>query len=86
MSRTSSVDGSISSKRSPRNVDRIPGLAYFAYATEILGEIHGTVTLTYLQACILAGLYKGQLVRVMESWKWIYEACLTWLLLIKGEV
>ncbi|KAI9718143.1 MAG: hypothetical protein M1828_006841 [Chrysothrix sp. TS-e1954] len=86
MSRTSSEAGNPGPRRALRNIDRIPGLAYFAYATEILGEINGTMSLVYVQSCILAGLYKGQLARVMESWKWIYEACMNWLLLVKGEV
>ncbi|KAI9753975.1 MAG: hypothetical protein M4579_004905 [Chaenotheca gracillima] len=57
-----------------RNIDVIPGLAYYAYATDILGNLHGGHDLPHVQAGILAGLYAGQLGRVMESWSWIHWA------------
>jgi len=57
-----------------RNLDVIPGLDYFAYATDILGGHMGGTTLRHIQAWILAGLYHGQLGRVMESYAYIKEA------------
>ena len=58
-----------------RNVDIIPGLAYFAYATDILGNQHGGMELAHVQANLLAGLYMGQLACAFESWSWIRTAC-----------
>ncbi|KAI9865722.1 MAG: hypothetical protein M1813_002180 [Trichoglossum hirsutum] len=61
----------------PRNVDVVPGLAYYALATEILGPLMGGNDLPHVQAGLLAGLYCGQLGRVLESWKWINWACVS---------
>ncbi|KAI4196114.1 MAG: hypothetical protein LQ350_006750 [Teloschistes chrysophthalmus] len=47
----------------PRNVDVIPGLAYYAKATDILGNLFGLNDLTQVQAHLLAGLFAGQLAR-----------------------
>lgn len=58
-----------------KNVDVIPGLAYFAYATDILGNQHGGLDLPHVQAHLLAGLYMGQLACAFESWSWIRTAC-----------
>lgn len=58
-----------------RNVDVIPGLAYYAHATDILGNCHGGNDLAHVQANLLAGLYAGQLARTFESWSWIHTAC-----------
>lgn len=58
-----------------RNVDVIPGLAYYAQATDILGNCHGGNDLSHVQANLLAGLYAGQLARTFESWSWIHTAC-----------
>ena len=52
------------------NLDRIPGLAYYAKATEILGEHCDGNDLVHAQMFLLAGLYKGQLARVKESMNW----------------
>ncbi|KAI9817330.1 MAG: hypothetical protein M1826_001645, partial [Phylliscum demangeonii] len=62
-------------RSAPINADVVPGLAYYAYATAILGELHGGNELIHVQAGLLAGLYAGQLGRVLESWKWINWAC-----------
>lgn len=59
----------------PRNVDVIPGLAYYAKATDILGNLFGLNDLTQVQAHLLAGLFAGQLARTFESWSWIHSAC-----------
>ena len=75
--RRTSIDASSPAERGawPINADVIPGLAYYAYATDILGNLHGGNELAHVQAGLLAGLYAGQLGRVMESWKWINWAC-----------
>lgn len=69
--KSSSEDGS----PNLRNVDVIPGLAYYAYATDILGNCHGGNDLSHVQANLLAALYAGQLARAFESWSWIHSAC-----------
>ena len=77
-SRQSSVAGvsNHNDKELPmKNVDRIPGLAYYVKATEILGNVHCGNDLSHVQAFLLAGLYMGQLGRVLESWSWINSAC-----------
>ena len=61
--------------RSERNVDVIPGLAYFARAAEMLGVLNGGQDLMYVQACLLASLYTSQMACVLESWSWIQNAC-----------
>jgi hypothetical protein len=60
----------------PRNVDVVPGLAYYTIATEILGSLNGGNDLPHVQAGLLAGLYCGQIGRVLESWRWINSACI----------
>jgi len=57
-----------------RNMDVIPGLGYFAVATDILGAQLAGSTLRHVHANILAGLYHGQLGRVMESYSYIRQA------------
>ncbi|KAK0263881.1 hypothetical protein LTS09_002232 [Friedmanniomyces endolithicus] len=64
-------DGSVSGYR---NMDVIPGLAYFARASEILGGHSDGNDLVHAQMFLLAGLYKGQLARVKESMSWITMA------------
>jgi hypothetical protein len=59
-----------------RNIDLIPGLAYFALATDILGNQMGGNSLQHVHANILAGLYQGQLGRVCESHSFISNASL----------
>ncbi|MCJ1310842.1 hypothetical protein MMC25_004509 [Agyrium rufum] len=61
----------------PLNVDVIPGLAYYAHATDILGNEHGGVDVQHVQAKLLAGLYMGQLANSFESWAWIHSASVT---------
>ncbi|KAK3115158.1 hypothetical protein LTR53_005800 [Teratosphaeriaceae sp. CCFEE 6253] len=72
-SRRSSVDAS-PSVAGPRNLDVIPGLAYYAKAAEILGDQSNGNDLIHAQMFLLAGLYKGQLARVKESMSWITMA------------
>lgn len=57
-----------------RNLDIIPGLAYYAKAAEILGDQGDGNDLVHAQMFLLAGLYKGQLARVKESMSWISMA------------
>lgn len=74
--RHGSTDASTSGKYPPyaRNLDVIPGLAYFAMATDILGNHIGCTELGFVHACLLAGLYHGQLGRVIQSHGFIKEA------------
>lgn len=67
----SSIKGGRSLKR---NLDVIPGLDYFAYATDILGGQLAGTSLRHIYAYLLAGLYHGQLGRVLESYAYIKEA------------
>lgn len=60
--------------RHARNLDVIPGLAYYAQATNILGNMNGAHDITYVQCCLLAGLYAGQLANSVESLAWIQSA------------
>lgn len=59
---------------SERNLDIIPGLDYFAIAADILGGQLAGATLRDVYAHILAGLYHGQLGRVVESQAYICQA------------
>ncbi|KAJ4345059.1 hypothetical protein N0V95_005968 [Ascochyta clinopodiicola] len=68
-----------------RNVDILPGMGYFAYATDILGNQQGGNTVAHAQAMILAALYLSQFARVLESWSWINNACRVVLVLIKAD-
>jgi len=54
-----------------KNVDVIPGLAYFSVAMDILGNHKGLNTLHYVHANILASLYYGQLAKITQA-----HACL----------
>ncbi|KAF7933744.1 uncharacterized protein EAE98_003453 [Botrytis deweyae] len=77
-SRRTSIEGDSYLARSgfrPRNVDVIPGLAYFALATDIIGNQLGGNSLQHVHVNILAGLYHGQLARVLESHSYIHQAC-----------
>lgn len=75
-SRRASVQGSAgSSPSTKRNIDVIPGLQYLANATDILGNQLGGTTIWHVYANILAGLYYGQLGRVMENYWHIHHAC-----------
>ena len=68
---------------STRNVDIIPGLAYYAQASDILGNITGFHDLVNAQCCLLAGLYAGQLANALESLTWIQAASRICRLLVK---
>ncbi|OAK94754.1 hypothetical protein IQ06DRAFT_81458 [Phaeosphaeriaceae sp. SRC1lsM3a] len=86
---TSHPNGSFNSDTSEdnrsRNIDIMPGMAYYAYATDILGNHHGGHTVAHAQAFILAALYIGQFARVLESWSWITSACRVAIVLLKAD-
>ena len=67
----------VSSPANPlgKNMDKIPGLSYFAKAADILGELPGGVEISHIQANLLAGLYMGQLTRIFPSHYYISMAC-----------
>lgn len=72
--RTSIEGGAFPQRTRARNLDRMPGLAYFAFATDILGNQLGGNSLQHVHAYILAGLYHAQLARIMESSAYIATA------------
>ena len=76
-------DASASHVLGHHNVDFVPGLAYFAKASEILGICSGGNELLHVQACLLAGLYTSQLALVIQSYKWILMASQSCLFLIR---
>jgi Fungal Zn(2)-Cys(6) binuclear cluster domain len=57
-----------------KNVDVIPGLAYYNVACDILGGLRGGYDLSHVQAALLAGLYMGQIAQVNASHDWITHA------------
>ena len=76
LGRRSSFQGSKSGSHRPRrNYDVIPGLEYFAIATDIIGNQLGGNTMNHVYAGIFAGLFHGQLGRVIESHAYIAHAC-----------
>ncbi|KAG9231951.1 hypothetical protein BJ875DRAFT_99840 [Amylocarpus encephaloides] len=78
-SRRTSIEGAYMTKGIPgvraKNLDVIPGLFYFALATDIIGNQLGGNSLQHVHANLLAGLYHGQLARVIESHAYIHQAC-----------
>ena len=85
-SRRSSIDDIVSPQAGylyEKNADVIPGLAYFAHATDILGNLYGGNDLAHVQAHLLAGLYYGQLACTFESWNHIQAACRACLFLVR---
>ncbi|KAK5073427.1 hypothetical protein LTR70_010251 [Exophiala xenobiotica] len=65
-----------------KKIDVIPGLAYFAKAANILGELPGGVEVSHVQANLLAALYMDQLARVIPSHWYITNACRACMILI----
>ena len=57
-----------------RNMDVVPGMAYYAIASDILGNLQGGNDLAHAQACLLAALYTGQLAHPFSSHGWISQA------------
>ena len=76
----------ISSPANPqgKNMDVIPGLAYFTKAADIIGELSGGSDVSHIQAYLLAGLYMGQLARVVQSYFYIQKACIAAQILIQS--
>ena len=68
-----------------RNMDVIPGLAYYRYAAQILG-LQGGNGLPHVQAALLAGLYAGQLAHPFQSHRWIYQAAGACQVLVRSYV
>ncbi|UKZ72974.1 hypothetical protein TrVFT333_000611 [Trichoderma virens FT-333] len=78
-SRRSSIHGASGTVRSgyslKKNYEVIPGLEYFALATDILGNHTGAYhNMKNVYANIFAGLYHGQLARPLESFAFIHKA------------
>lgn len=69
-----------------KNLHAIPGLTYFALATDIMGNQLGINSLQHVHANILAGLYHGQLARVLESHTYIYKACRSLQVILQPEL
>lgn len=84
--RLSEVQAAISSPTDPRgkNMDVIPGLAYFAQGADILGELPGGTSVSHVQANILAGLYMGQLARILPAHYYFSNACRGCIVLIES--
>lgn len=57
-----------------QNLQLIPGLSMYGFATVILGHLQGGVDLEHVQAGLLAGLYAGQLAHPFQSHGWICQA------------
>lgn len=79
-SRRSSIHGSTAGTSRAglglkKNYENIPGLEYFAFATDILGNHAGAYkNMKNVYTLIFAGLYHGQLARPMESFAFIHQA------------
>lgn len=85
-SRRSSFEGQSPFKtQAKRNMDVIPGLDYLALATDIIGNQVGGSTLWHIYANLLAGLYYGQLGRVLESYSHILAASMKVQQLMRGD-
>ena len=61
-------------------MDVIPGLSYFA---DIIGELTSGADVSHVQANLLAGLYMGQLARIIPSHEYITAACRECIILIE---
>ena len=67
----------------PKNMELIPGLAYYAHGTDILGSPQGGYDLPHVQAFLLAALYAGQLAHPFESHGWISQASRAFQVLVR---
>lgn len=68
-----------------KNMDIMPGLAYFAVAADIIGELPGGGDVSHIQANLLAGLYMGQLARISPSHFYISNACKACMILVESS-
>ncbi|OAA76963.1 hypothetical protein LEL_06647 [Akanthomyces lecanii RCEF 1005] len=74
-SRRSSLAGNTRPGLLKKNYENIPGLEYFAFATDILGNHLGSYNnMKNVYADIFAGLYQGQLGRPLESFAFVHRA------------
>ncbi|EJP61592.1 C6 zinc finger domain-containing protein [Beauveria bassiana ARSEF 2860] len=74
-SRRSSLAGNTRPGLLVKNYENIPGLEYFAFATDILGNHHESYNnMKNVYAYIFAGLFQGQLGRPLESLSFIQKA------------
>ncbi|KAF4236882.1 hypothetical protein CNMCM8980_002701 [Aspergillus fumigatiaffinis] len=83
--RSASSGRDMPANRYLRNIDAIPGLSYYEYATQILGGLQGANGLLHVQAALLAGLYAGQLAHPFQSHGWIYQAARACQVLIRSK-
>ncbi|KAI7908386.1 hypothetical protein M9X92_012219 [Pyricularia oryzae] len=74
-SRRASFQSSASTSGPRRNIDVTPGLHYLANAIDVIGNQMAGMSIWHVYANILAGLYYGQLGRVMESYWQIHYTC-----------
>ncbi|XWX00702.1 hypothetical protein V2A60_008723 [Cordyceps javanica] len=73
--RRSSQAGNPRASLLKKDYGNIPGLEYFALATDILGDYLGSYgSMKNVYANIFAGLYQGQLGRPLESFAFIHRA------------
>ncbi|KAJ5873638.1 uncharacterized protein N7473_013197 [Penicillium subrubescens] len=82
---TSNIGRHNLSDQNLRNLDVIPGLAFYAYATSILGNFQGANGLPHAQAALLAGLYAGQLAHPFQSHGWIAQAARACQVLVRSN-
>lgn len=67
-------------------MDAIPGLAYYGYATRILGNFQGGNSLLHVQVALLAALYTSQLAHPLQSHGWISHAARACQVLVRPYV
>lgn len=61
----------------------VPGLALYRIATATVNRLRGARNLEYVHACLLAGLYAGQLADPFQSHVWFSEAAQACQLLVQ---
>ncbi|KAF2106464.1 hypothetical protein BDV96DRAFT_654667 [Lophiotrema nucula] len=69
----------------PLNIDLVPGMSYFRYASDIIGTYQGSLGIDFAQANLLAAIYMNQLIRPTESYQFLQNACKACTVLIKTE-
>ncbi|GKT61246.1 C6 zinc finger domain-containing protein [Colletotrichum tofieldiae] len=68
------------------NYHDVPGLEYFALASDIMGGYFGDVSITHVHALVFASLYLGQLGRVVESHGYICLAARALVMLMRRDL
>lgn len=84
--RSGSYSASEISDPNLKNMDVIPGMAYYALASDILGNLQGGNDLSHAQGCLLAALYTGQLAHPFASHGWISQAARACQVLVRPYV